>query len=246
MRHFSSCCVLFIALTASGYAQAGDLAPPPPRVFGIPDPVFYNWGGPYFGLVLGTTLYGTAQTDAASGLGGSNGFTLRGGAVGGTLGANWQAGRFIFGVEADASYATFKGNGVALGDVTNVASINEKWFGTARLRAGGMPVDYLFVYLTGGVAAATVDASVDLSIAGVPNVFTASSSQLRTGWTAGTGVEGIIGRGVSVKVEYLYTQLDNPLYTFNPVAGIAVPSSHFAVKNHMLRIGTNLNWEAFR
>lgn len=245
MHRFSSRCVLLIALSASGYAQAADPAPPP--VYApLAAPAFYNWSGPYFGLVLGTAVYGTVQTDPASGLGGSSGFTVRGSAVGGTLGANWQAGRFVFGVEADASFATFKGNAVALGAVTNVASINEKWLGTARLRVGGMPIDYALVYLTGGIAAATVDASVDLSIAGVPNVFTTSSSHLRTGWTAGTGIEGAIGRGVSVKVEYLYMQFDNPLYSFSPVAGIPVNSSTFAVKTHMLRVGTNLNWEAFR
>ena len=244
MHLFSSRCVLFIALSASGYAQAADPAPPP--VYVPPAPVFYNWAGPYFGLVLGTAAYGTAQTDAVSGLGGSSGFTLRGSAVGGTLGANWQAGRFVFGVEADASYTTFKGNAVALGAVTNVASINEKWLGTGRLRVGGIPFDYTFVYLTGGVVAATVDASVDLSIAGVANVFTTSTSHFRTGWTAGTGIEGAIGRGVSVKIEYLYMQLDNPVYSFAPVSGIAVNSSHFAVKTHMLRIGTNLNFDAFR
>ena len=236
MRISSFACVTLVGLAAIGSARAAD--PVPAARFLAAAPNYFDWTGVYLGLAFGPA-FGKGKTDDTSGLGGSGGFNLRGGLIGGTVGANWQGGRWVIGVEGDVSYSTLTGNPVALAPITNITSLREKWLGTARVRWGGMPIDYLFTYVTGGVAVAGVEATVDFTPSGNP--VTATSKQFRTGWTAGAGVEGAIGRNTSVKLEYLYVALDNPVYGFTSPPGFPINSSHFPLNAHVLRIGANLS-----
>src|SRR6266851_9347730 len=92
---------------AIGPALAADLPEPaPPRAPAAYVPVVapvYNWAGIYFG-VNGGYGFGTSKwTDPRnfSGLGSTGNFNTNGYAVGGTLGANFQADAFVLGVEGD-------------------------------------------------------------------------------------------------------------------------------------------------
>src|SRR6201984_1641668 len=80
-------------------ALAADLpvkAPPPVAI--------YNWTGFYIGVAGGGSLGTSDHIDAATGLGDTLGYNVRGGLVGGTLGYNWQVSSFVFGFEGDASW----------------------------------------------------------------------------------------------------------------------------------------------
>ena len=63
-------------------------------------------------------------------------------------------------------------------------------------------------YVTGGVAYGHLtNTYTDTSSSFVPGGYDESWSDTRVGWTIGAGVEAEIAHNVSVKVEYLYTDL---------------------------------------
>ena len=86
------------------------------------------------------------------------------GVLGGVqAGYNWQAGKFVFGLEADIQASDIHGNAVLTPIIQNngtpfpgagflAASQRIDWFGTVRARAGFTPVDRLLLYVTGGLA----------------------------------------------------------------------------------------------
>ena len=93
-----------VVLFASLAVQAADLpqAPPPPpqapAAYIPAAPPVYNWGGIYVGINRGYG-FGTAKWTPSGG--GASSDKANGGIVGGTLGANFQTGAFVFGVESD-------------------------------------------------------------------------------------------------------------------------------------------------
>lgn len=111
MRHLSRACMLSIALSAASTVEAADLAPRP-----VPPAVAYNWSGFYVGGTVGwgwgnfnphsSTVvdgYISSHTDvAAINATGSQNLTSNGLIGGIGAGFNWQAGNFVFGIEADA------------------------------------------------------------------------------------------------------------------------------------------------
>jgi outer membrane immunogenic protein len=104
---------VMLLLVASGEAFAADLpaAPPPPQapVAYIPAaPPVYNWGGIYVGI-NGGWGFGNAKWTVgplfAFPAGTSHSVSDNGGVVGGTLGANYQTGGLVIGVEGDWDYS---------------------------------------------------------------------------------------------------------------------------------------------
>jgi outer membrane immunogenic protein len=113
-----------------------------------------------------------------------------------------------------------------------------KWFGTIRARLGFLPASDLLVYATGGLAYGRVDENVSLNSfdranllvggfsfncspgggggVGPNNCFVGGSSRTMIGWTAGTGVEYLLWRNVSLKAEYLFVDLGG--HSVNTVA----------------------------
>ncbi len=116
----------------SGHALAADLpVPPPPRapVAFIPPPPVVTWTGIYIGGNGGYS-FGTT-TPSLGGLSGA-GFSTNGIVAGGTIGGNYQAGVFVFGVEGDFDWDNIKGNPSAcIG-----CQASSTWLATARGRAG--------------------------------------------------------------------------------------------------------------
>src|ERR1700733_12541210 len=105
-------CAVMLSLVAAGGAFAADLPPaPPPQapVAYIPPPApVYNWGGIYVGI-NGGWGWGNAKWTVGplailpAGVSGS--VSDNGGVVGGTLGANFQTGGLVLGVEGDWDYS---------------------------------------------------------------------------------------------------------------------------------------------
>jgi outer membrane immunogenic protein len=178
----------------------------------------YDWTGFYIGVSGGGSVGGSNHVDPAGQNLTADGFVVKGGLVGGTLGYNWQISRFVLGFEGDFSWVGEYGNhddnnavGVSLGvpsafaDPTLKSFTKENWLGTARVRAG-YAVNNLLFYGTGGYAAAGVDAGIR-SLANNATIF--SSSSTRSGWTAGAGLEWGFAPNWSAKWELLYTKFDN-------------------------------------
>ncbi len=146
--------------------------------------------------------------------------------AGGQIGYNWQANRFVFGIELDiqatgqdgsSSFCSTAACGV--GSVLVVASHELNWFGTARLRAGFLLTDTILIYATGGLAVADLDSTYTAGLVGF-GTASASTSDTRVGWVIGGGAEAALSRNWSIKAEYLYLDLGDT----NNSAGSATSS----------------------
>ena len=184
-------------------ALAADLpvkAPPPV--------VIYDWTGFYIGGSAGGSLGGSNHVDP-SGLNlTQEGFRVGGGLVGGTLGYNWQVYRFVVGFEGDASWVReygshFDNNSFSLfADPALRSFTQENWLATVRGRAG-YAVDNLLFYVTGGYAAAGVEAGIKDAATGATVV---SATSTRSGWTGGGGIEWGFLPNWSAKFEWLFVK----------------------------------------
>src|SRR5262245_54502109 len=133
-----------------------------------------------------------------------------GGTAGGQPGCNYQTGRIVFGAEADfgwfglsdsvTSSAAFP-SGPGTFTVSN--SVKTDWLFTARPRLG-YTWDNWMVYMTGGLAAAKLKYRSSFSDTG-GELENASLNKTKLGVAVGGGIEAMLGRNWSAKVEYLYT-----------------------------------------
>ena len=183
-------------------ALAADLpvkAPPPV--------VIYDWTGFYNGVAGGGSLGGSNHVDPFGLNLTQEGFRVKGGLIGGTLGYNWQVASFVFGFEGDASwvdeYGSHPDNGPSLNALTDFRSFTqENWLATARGRAG-YAVDNLLFYVTGGYAAAGVEAGIKDAVTSATVV---SATSTRSGWTGGGGIEWGFLPNWSAKFEWLFVK----------------------------------------
>jgi outer membrane immunogenic protein len=202
-----------------GSAFAADLppaAPPPPRAPAVYVPAVlpvYNWAGVYVGINGGYGFGSSTWTDPLNPAGTSSGsFSTNGGLVGGTLGVNFQASEFVFGVEGDIDWQTLKGSSAnvfctsvftsgAVDSLPAGASCETKsnWIGTIRGRIG-YAADRVLFYATAGGAFG----NVEVGLVGLP-----LQSTTEFGWTAGAGLEFAFADNWTAKVEYLYASLGN-------------------------------------
>lgn len=249
-----------LALCAcSGAATAADLAVKAKPIAVNPA---INWSGFYIGVnggygwndsqdvaVSGTPLIVVSQPGtipfAVTGLK-SEGFL-----VGGTVGWNYQFGRGVAGIEADFDYADIKSSRnvdlpVIGANVRTSASEKIDFFGTLRGRVGGLLTDNFLLYATGGLAYANVqhDGNVNefFNAPGTGRQFTASSSDLRFGWTVGAGAEWAFTRNWSLKGEYLYYDLGHQTVTgrqSNPVNNVDLATYSFTTRGNIGRVGLN-------
>lgn len=196
-------------------------------VYNEPAPVVadtFSWTGGYIGLNAGYAG-GKFKSDLTNG---EDTLSLRdnaSGFIGGVqAGYNWQFDRTIVGIETD-----FQGSGVKSEFSVEGLALGTKvsWFGTTRARLGYTPVDRFMVYATGGVAYGKVKTFADLD-------ESSSVSKTKVGYTVGAGAEYAITNNVTLKTEYLYTDLGKLKFDSNEgVYGEA--KSQF----HTVRVGVN-------
>ncbi|HEY7298169.1 MAG TPA: TonB-dependent receptor [Xanthobacteraceae bacterium] len=222
--------------TGAAFANA---APPlytkaPPSSSTTISPVI-DWTGVYLGFNAGFTFGGSVWTDSVTG-GSTGSFGTSGFAFGGTLGANYQVGSLVFGVEADADradasgFGTFTATSLCAGGCLTKSS----WLGTVRGRAGYAFRRFL-VYGTAGAAFGDVRASFSNDPV---------SSASKAGWTAGAGVEVGIARNWTAKAEYLFIDLANGSCTADCAIGNAngpplIPNVAVKFNESIVRAGVN-------
>ncbi|MBY0531757.1 MAG: porin family protein [Xanthobacteraceae bacterium] len=210
------------AVGISAAAQAADVPVKGPVYKAAP--ATYNWSGFYIG---GTVGYGWGQTDWTAAPGGAFVDINTDGVIGGlTLGRNWQAAgsRWVFGIEADISAADIKGTGFLPCSVAGCTT-TVRWLSTVRGRVGFSQGTWLF-YGTGGVAFGGVNYFAPVGV----NV-----TQTEVGWTAGLGIEAMLRRNWSWKVEYLFVDLGQS----DPFSGTVFTNAHDI---HIARLGLNYRW----
>jgi outer membrane immunogenic protein len=127
---------------------------------------------------------------------------------GGTIGANWQAGAVVWGVEGD--FGAFSLSNSATASVTPPGHVNltsnttvsADWLGTARGRIG-LAFDRSLIYATAG-AAFTNPGFRQTNTFATLGVEDFSASGIRAGWAAGAGWEYMFAPNWSGKIEYLH------------------------------------------
>jgi outer membrane immunogenic protein len=149
-------------------------------------------------------------------------------------GANYQIGRLVLGTELDISWTSLSGsNSVALPsdgtpgsfDVETVGN-RTKWTGTSTTRLGVTRDTWMFYGKAGAAWAsntyslAHVGASNAIAGGGAftgPFAFAASASDIRVGWTVGTGIEWAFSRNWTTKLEYDYLDFGTKAESFSGV-----------------------------
>ncbi|MFZ3358430.1 MAG: outer membrane beta-barrel protein [Xanthobacteraceae bacterium] len=205
----------FLSIAAAIPAFAADLPQPmapqaPAAYVPVVAPV-YNWGGIYVGI-NGGWGWGNGKWTANTGTGTfSANANDNGGVVGGTLGANWQTGVLVFGVEGDWDYS-----GINTGTTSTICVVSgncqtgDNWLSTIRGRFG-YAMDRVLFYGTAGGAFANVQTTLN----------GASTTRTQSGWTAGVGAEWAFAENWTAKVEYLYVNLGNGNVSGACPAGLA-------------------------
>ena len=194
-----------------------------------------NWSGIYLGVNAGFGFGASDWTDSVTGLS-SGTFRTSGFVFGGTLGANYQVGSLVFGVEADDAWADASGFGTfaATGLCAGGCLTKSTWLSTVRGRAG-YAFDRYLVYGTAGAAFGNVRASFSNDPV---------SSATETGWTAGAGIEVALARNWSAKAEYLFVDLSNGSCTAecaiaNPNGPPLIPNIVVKFSESIVRAGLN-------
>jgi outer membrane immunogenic protein len=223
-------------------SAAADLITKAPARVSAP---IYSWTGPYVGAHLGWGRGAGSGVNCSfdplndSPCDAGTPSLKPDGVLGGVqVGYNWQAGSWLFGLEADIS-------AMDVSDVAHFATTDPNyanaelgsrfdWLGTARAR-GGFVVDRSLFYATGGLAYARVAQHYFDTPHG-----TSSASGVKFGWTVGGGYEYAFARNWSVKAEYLYVNLDNSHVDLVLSTGPAVVT-RFTFPNdlHIARVGLN-------
>jgi outer membrane immunogenic protein len=208
-------------LGLSAPASAADLAArpytkaPPPVVAMI-----YDWSGFYIGANggWGTSHNSWTRTNdvlagpLAPGLA-EGSHDADGGTAGGQIGYRWQAGAFVFGLEAQGNWADFRGSNVSLIDglVTNRTKIDAFGLFTGQV---GYAINNALLYVKGG--GAVVDNKYEGIFGGV---VADRVNDTQWGGTVGAGVEFGFAPNWSAGVEYDHIFLGKNNYTLNFTGG---------------------------
>ena len=208
-------------------------------------PSAVNWTGVYLGLNGGFTFGASDWTDSVTGTSSDN-FSTLGFVFGGTVGANFQAGSWVFGAEADGDWANSSGFGTFT--TTSTSSLcaggcltKNSWLATVRGRAG-YAFDRFLAYGTVGAASGNIQANFS------NNPVTTST---KTGWAIGAGVEYALGFNWSAKAEYLFVDLGSGSCTTdcalqnpgglgpNPLGPPTIPGVIVQFNESIIRAGLN-------
>ena len=207
-----------IALGAAAPAFAADLAArpytkAPPMIAAI-----YDWSGFYIGanggwgqsrnswdFLPGVLTFGEGSHDAS------------GGTVGGQVGYRWQAGTWVFGVEAQGNWADFKGSNIS---VFNATVRNESRIDAFGLFTGqvGYAANNVLFYVKGGAAVTSND--YRRFFAATNTLFASSNDDTRWGGTVGVGLEYGFAPNWSFGVEYNHLFMQDRTLAFTTPGGL--------------------------
>jgi outer membrane immunogenic protein len=201
----------------------------------------FTWSGMYIGLHGGATWehWRINDVDGYAGAGGITKDTNHAGIFGAQAGYNWQAGAIVLGVEGDLGFMLPGQTKLLTGSVSNsTAGISMGSYGDITGRAG-VAFGSTLVYAKGGWAFFTGDddfhtVTGSFSRENHPDVF--------SGWTYGAGIEHMIARNVTVKLEYQHFDFGREDFTvFN--AGGTPFRFREDIKTDAVKLGFNIKFD---
>jgi outer membrane immunogenic protein len=196
-----------------------------------------SWVGLYYGIEGGGAIGDTNQiADGPLGFGPvTSGYEAVGGLIGGTVGYNWEADNWVLGLEGDMSWANIKGSAHNTPPFTpgGTDGTQENWLATGRGRFGWIFLNNTMLYVSGGAAAASVEAIITPAAAAVR-----TDTETRWGGAIGGGVEARLTPNWSLKAEYLYVKFQSQKYFAVPPPGTNTRSD-VPLDNKVIRFGIN-------
>jgi outer membrane immunogenic protein len=243
---------------AAGSAGAADLSRP---VFKAAPPPIFSWTGWYVGVHVGGA-WGTKewQDPVRTFFGGKTGVltfndtTINNYGVNGFLGGvqigyNVQSGPWVWGVEAQGSWAGIRGADACpffFGKGTCKTNVDA--LGSFAVRFGGT-IDRAMLYVKGGLAWAYERHKI--SAPGVAfdgfGAFSTEDKHWRWGGMLGAGVEFAFTNSISGKLEYNYMDFGTRTYSF-ATAPVGLPFSFtddvkIRQNIHLVKVGMNFRWD---
>jgi outer membrane immunogenic protein len=198
-------------LTTAGHVLAADLPTPSPPA------------------ALPAAIYG-GETGA---------FSVSGYLAGGTLGANYQIGSWVYGMEGDFDWSHLTGNsGSTCGGLSDAVppptgcETESEWLATLRGRVG-YAFDNVLLYGTAGAAVSRIKTGLI-----PPSTFDSSTE---AGWTVGAGLEVGFAPNWTAKAEYLFIDLPNATCTTTVNCGAAAGST-VTFNENIVRVGINFKF----
>lgn len=185
-----------VATSAFAADLPGRKGPPPAPVYYAPP---FSWTGFYVGINGG---YGFGDF---SGFGNTVFGSPNGGLVGGTAGYNYQIGQFVIGAEGDLDWADIEKTRTFADGSSSKAQLDSLAHVLAR---GGVAYDRALFYVAGGYAGGDLKGNFNDTVTGLSY----SNSGWQNGWAIGAGIEYAITNNVSLKGQYLFSQLADKTY----------------------------------
>jgi opacity protein-like surface antigen len=234
MRGRQAAWVIAWLLVIANTAPAADLRVVPRSSEAFIQP--YNWTGVYVGGHVGA---GFSYRDWAK----ADGSTSEAGdaeILGGQVGFNYQVGRVVAGVEADASWGNLKDENLCP-DGNNACWTRQKWLATVTGRIG-ITYDMALFYLKGGVAFTRADHFITAQI---PSPLDERGGGSRTGRTFGAGMEYALGNSWTMRLEYDYLDFGSRSVEMTNIAtGQFAENVLVRQKAHEVKLGLNYLFNA--
>ena len=162
-----------------------------------------NWDGAYIGVLGGYNWVKDRTTEYLTATGADTGlvYNYRPDGLSGGLkaGVNFQAGQFVYGLEADFEKTNIAGHFVDSGIGRGDDDI--QWQSSIRARMG-LAADRFMIYGTGGIAFASIKNTYTF----LPTMVSESFTNVTHGYTVGLGVDMAITDNVIGGLEFRHTE----------------------------------------
>jgi opacity protein-like surface antigen len=225
---------MLVLLVSAGASFAADL-PLMARKAPFVQPS-YDWTGLYVGAHIGAGFSYRNWTV-------TEGETVDAGdaaMLGGQVGYNVQLGRWVAGIEADASWGNLKDESLCP-DGANTCWTRQHWLSTATARLG-YAFDPTLFYVKGGAAFTHADF---FKTAQIPSPLDERGGGGRTGWTVGAGMDYALANSWILRLEYDYLDFGSRTITMNNIATGAFAENLIVRNNaHEVKLGLNYLFNA--
>jgi outer membrane immunogenic protein len=232
---------LLIAAASIGTAHSAMAADMPAKapVYKAPaEVVAYRWSGFYVGANVGAATQRNCWTftnpPPVTPEGCHGNIAL---VAGGQIGANWQTGNIVLGLEASGNWANLKDSNDSIGfaGFTNQTRTDAIGLFTGRV---GVAWNNVLAYVKGGAAVTHNEYNSFFTL--LPTTFQAETDT-RWGWTVGAGFEYGFAPNWSAGVEYDYIQTGSQDVVFPPGAifGLVPGTEQISQRIHMATLRVN-------
>ncbi len=212
-----------------------------------------NWSGFYIGGHLGGGWSDDQWSDPFGSTPGPHGTTnvagfgdtthATGPLGGGQIGANWQTGHWVLGLQADADAADLRGENTCfsgMGGINCQRIVNALGTVTGRV---GFAWDRSLIYAKGGGAWADATYNLNGFTVDLPHGTTGSANLYEGGWTVGAGLEYALTNHWTTLFEYDHIGIGSVTVPFPTVAVINTQNIGIKQSIDLFKLGVNYKFD---